>query len=150
MGGRGEGYVVVQVLLLIAVIFAPRLESINPSHNALRLVGVIFLLFGLLVAFLAIMSLGQNLTPLPHPKDKAQLVTSGVYAYVRHPIYSSILLLALGWAAWNASLFTLLATLILAIFFDLKARREERFLQQKFAAYQDYKMRVKKFIPYLY
>jgi protein-S-isoprenylcysteine O-methyltransferase Ste14 len=105
---------------------------------------------GLLIGIIAITKLGQNLTPLPHPKDDSELVTHGVYAWVRHPIYSSLILISLGWALLNSSPLTFFITLLLGIFLDIKSRREEQYLQDKFAAYVDYKKRVKKFVPFVY
>jgi protein-S-isoprenylcysteine O-methyltransferase Ste14 len=149
LGKRGQGYVIIQVVLLVLVALAPRVNSALP-HLTLRILGGCLLGMGLLMGVLAVTKLGQNLTALPHPKEDSSLVTSGIYSLVRHPIYSSVILLAFGWATWNASLLTLFLAFVLLGFFDIKARREEFYLQQKFVAYANYKRRVKKFIPFVY
>ena len=69
---------------------------------------------------------------------------------MRHPIYSGLSLAAFGWSLiWN-SIAALVATLLLLAFFDIKARREERWLEEKFTGYAAYRSRVKKLIPFVY
>ena len=65
-------------------------------------------------------------------------------------IYSGFSLAAFGWSLiWN-SIAALVAALLLLAFFDIKARREECWLEEKFPGYAAYKSRVKKLIPFLY
>ncbi len=149
LGKRGEGYVVIQFVLLALTFIAPRFD--NYRFNGLtRGLGLFLLLMGLVIAIVSIMKLGQNLTALPHPKDNAQLVSTGIYALVRHPIYSALIFISFGWAIWNSSLVALSISVVLGIFLDLKSRREEHYLQQMFPDYASYKKRVKKFIPFGY
>ncbi len=61
---------------------------------------------------------------------------------VRHPIYAGILLGALGWSLLRASTPSLILSLVLALFFDQKAQREETWLEQKFPEYAEYRQRV--------
>jgi protein-S-isoprenylcysteine O-methyltransferase Ste14 len=69
---------------------------------------------------------------------------------VRHPIYTGIVLGALGWAlAWLSVAGAAYAAL-LAVFFDRKARREERWLRSRFPDYAAYAHRVRRFIPGIY
>lgn len=94
--------------------------------------------------------LGRNRTIFPKPNDGSQLICHGVYRLVRHPLYTSLTLLALGWAAWWASWPTLAAGLIQALFLDFKARREETWLRDHFPGYADYARRVRRFVPWVY
>jgi protein-S-isoprenylcysteine O-methyltransferase Ste14 len=80
-----------------------------------------------------------------------ELVTSGVYAYIRHPLYSSLLFL--GWGtffkqpSWPAGLLAVLAT----GFLTLTARAEEAENRSYFGpAYAEYQGRTKMFVPYLF
>ncbi|MFB8789686.1 MAG: isoprenylcysteine carboxylmethyltransferase family protein [Potamolinea sp.] len=109
----------------------------------LGLGGSVLILKGLL-------DLGRNLTPLPYPKAQGTLVQSGVYGIVRHPLYSGLIFAAFSWAIFQLSLSHLLASAIAFIFFDVKARREEAWLTQKYPEYSEYQQRVKKLIPGLY
>lgn len=154
-GTRGEWYVVAQVGIFLLVGFGPReLLGVTAWGRPLSLITLVIGLalggLGGLLGLAGLFYLGANLTPLPHPKDDATLVESGAYALVRHPIYSGLILVAFGWALIVASPLTLLYALILFIFFDLKSRREERWLLRKFERYADYQKRVRKLIPFIY
>lgn len=94
-------------------------------------------------------ALGRGTTPLPKPPEQARLVRTGIYARVRHPLYTSVMLLALGWALSWQSWPSGLAALALIPFFHAKARREERWLRAQFSDYADYEQRVPRFVPRL-
>lgn len=154
-GARGEWYVVMQMGLLALVAFGPPHWPGGPAWPAVgalvgRWAGVALVVWGAGLALAGTWHLGANLTPLPHPKDEATFVQSGAYALVRHPIYSGLIAAALGWALWQAGTLTLLYALLLFGFFDIKSRREERWLAAKFAEYAAYQKRVKKLLPGLY
>jgi protein-S-isoprenylcysteine O-methyltransferase Ste14 len=81
--------------------------------------------------------------------DSAALVTSGPYAYVRHPIYGGMLLAILG-SAMGQSLFWLLPLLVYGPQLVLSARREETFLLQRFPErYRDYMKRTRMLLPFV-
>jgi protein-S-isoprenylcysteine O-methyltransferase Ste14 len=154
-GKRGEWYVIVQVGLFILVAAGPRtwpgLPVWSPFWSRLGTVGgELLFLGGALLAIAGAMSLGGNLTPLPRPKDDATLVVAGVYRLVRHPIYSGLAAMAFGWGLWVNGWLTLGYALLLFVFFDLKSRREERWLREKFPEYAAYQRRVCKLIPFIY
>ena len=152
---RGGWYVVVQGLLIALILFGPQGASlipdgINGSHVTVQVIGYVVALAGLCIAAIAVFNLGKNLTPLPYPKDEGLLVQTGLYQYVRHPIYSGVILVALGWLLIYPNQLTLLYVICLLIFFDLKTRKEEIWLSEKFPEYIHYRKRVKKLIPGLY
>lgn len=152
---RGEWFVVVQTVLFALIALGPAsLEVPLPLPDRLRLVlagiGLLLGALGALLAFAGLLGLGRNLSVLPHPKDDATLVQAGAYAVVRHPIYGGLIIGAGGWALLTDSLITLGYAVLLFIFFDLKSRREERWLARKFPAYEDYRRRVRKLIPFVY
>ena len=74
----------------------------------------------------------------------------GVYGLVRHPIYTAVILLALGYALAFNSVLAVLGALVLFIFFDSKARREELWLMEKYPDYGNYRKQVKKLLPGIY
>ena len=108
------------------------------------------MLVGAGVALAGAMALGRNLTPFPKPSDSAQLVRHGIYAVIRHPLYTSVIAVALGWALVWQSWPALLVAVMLVPFFHAKARHEERWLREKFPDYADYERRVRRFIPWIY
>ena len=154
-GARGEWYVVAQVVLFALVVFGPRTLAGWPSPSGslarvLTLLGIGLMLVGAALSVGGVLRLGANLTPLPYPKDCAELVESGPYAIVRHPIYSGLIFGGPGWAAWVHGPLTLVYALMLFAFFDVKSRLEERWLAEKFEGYAEYRTRVHKLIPWVY
>jgi protein-S-isoprenylcysteine O-methyltransferase Ste14 len=145
--GRGEGWVAGQLVLFAAIGLAPWLLPGAASWpEGLRLpaalAGIALGLAGAAVGGLGALQLGTNLTIFPRPKEDGALVESGVYGLVRHPIYTGVLLCGLGYALVTASAIALLLCVGLWLFFEQKARREERWLRDQFPAYEGYMRRV--------
>ena len=154
-GQQGELYLAIQFLLFALIFFAPLLmpdlvEWPYPWDLIGRGLGIVLGLVGGLVAMAGVLSLGRNLTAVPYPKEDAILVESGAFRIVRHPIYSGIILSSLGWGLLTNSLLALLLTLVLFIFFDVKSRREEQWLCNKYSGYKAYQTRVRKLVPLIY
>jgi protein-S-isoprenylcysteine O-methyltransferase Ste14 len=152
---RGEWFVVFQTFLFALIAFGPGWIAVRPDlpatwRAAALVAGLALGAIGLLLALAGLWWLGDNLSALPHPKDDATLVESGPYRVVRHPIYSGLIVGAFGWALMNTSLLTLIYAAILLAFFDIKSRREERWLARKFPDYAAYQARVAKLIPLIY
>jgi protein-S-isoprenylcysteine O-methyltransferase Ste14 len=150
----GIGFVVVQAILLGILFFGPvhlnSDASIVAPKGLLLWCGYSIFILGTVIALIAAINLGKNLTPLPRPKDNAELIQSGLYRLVRHPIYFGVIVLSIGWGVLQQSALVWLYVVIIAIFFDIKSRKEERWLVQRFAAYADYQGRVRKLIPWTY
>jgi len=152
---RGEWFLIVQAALMLAVFFAPKLDALfgapSPSRSEFSLIaGTLLGIAGLGFVLLGSAALGRNLSPFPKPKESATLIENGVFSVVRHPIYTGFSLCALGWTVARGSGAALISAVVLMVFFDVKARREERWLEGKFASYRAYKGRVKKLIPFVY
>lgn len=153
---RGEHLVALQFVLLFAFVLIPAwnpfagpalLETLTPWRwAALAVFGAV----GLLFAVLGALAIRPYLTPLPYPVEHNQLVQHGVYAWVRHPLYSSQLFAALGWTLYTLSLPHLVILVLGFLFFDYKAAKEEAWLSERHPGYPDYARRVRKFIPWIY
>lgn len=147
---RGEPWVVTQLVLFILFIVAPVAGGDWNRSPLVGMLGIVATAFGIMVLLWSAYSLGRSLTPFPRPLDHGTLVTKGPYRVVRHPIYSGILLMLLGLALATGSLMRLVIVAILLVFFDLKSRSEERWLQERYPEYDHYRTKVKKLIPWLY
>ena len=149
---RGELYVLVQAILLIALFFGPKdlLGLPTKVNQTLWWIGQILFYLGIAIAIWAAILLGPNLTPLPKPKQNGELIRTGLYRFVRHPIYFGVILVCFGWAGTEQTLYTLVLAIILLIFFDLKSRQEEIWLTEKFSEFAEYKITTKKLIPFVY
>jgi protein-S-isoprenylcysteine O-methyltransferase Ste14 len=115
----------------------------------LRWIGLGISLFGLLILLLAILQLNKNLTPFPTPKTDAELVTFGLYRYVRHPIYSGILLMTFGFGIHQENLWRIIISFLLLILFYFKTAYEKMLLLRKFKNYDSYRNKTGRFFPRL-
>jgi protein-S-isoprenylcysteine O-methyltransferase Ste14 len=123
--------------------------SLAVHSPVLQAAGVILLGCGLGVAVWARVCLGRNWGMPMTQKDEPELVTSGPYRKVRHPIYSGILLAVLG-TSLATSLYGLLALVVLGAYFIYSARVEEGQLTSSFpTTYPRYRTRTKMLIPFV-
>jgi protein-S-isoprenylcysteine O-methyltransferase Ste14 len=150
MGRRGESWVIAQALLLLLFAFTPQIGPPWPESEFIRLAGWALVVIGILLLGWSALNLGHSLTPFPRPLPDGELVTTGAYWLVRHPIYFAVLAGVLGVTLITENWLRLVLTGALFLFFDSKARREEIWLQQQYPAYAAYKLRVKKLIPWIY
>jgi hypothetical protein len=102
---------------------------------------------GALLVVPGVLSLRSSFTPLPRPRARTRLRESGVFRLVRHLVYGGAILIGLGWSLADAAL-GLTPTALLALLFDLKARREEAWLLERFSTYAAYRARTpRRFVP---
>lgn len=125
------------------------------AHDATsRLIGLLFIGFAggiLLLAIAAHHSTNKtapNVTPTP--KQGAQLVTTGIYQQVRHPIYTAVLIGILGAAMSHGAGVLYVLWLVFVGFFWAKSRYEEVLLRQTYADYVAYEARSHRFVPYVW
>lgn len=155
-GERGEWYVVIQAVLFVLIGVGPWLWPTAPAWpqplaGIATWLGAVLILIGGTLAVSGLVALGQrNLTALPYPKEGGALVETGPYAIVRNPIYSGLIFGAFGWGFLFHAPLTLLFAAALFVLFDLKSRKEEAWLIERFPEYREYCSRVKKLIPWLY
>lgn len=153
---KGGLWVMGQGLLILLFILLPSRPIPVPTQFPfldLKLHWLVSLLFSLMALVLVgkgMLDLGRNLTPLPYPRDKGNLIQTGVYGIVRHPLYSGLLFFELAWSLYLLSWPHILAALALGLFLDQKANREEQWLLEKYPEYSQYRLKVKKLLPFVY
>lgn len=105
---------------------------------------------GVLLGVWAIAAMGignTNISPLV--KQDAQLITDGPYAFIRHPMYSAVLLAIWPLIADQCSPLRLAAGLILTADLVVKMLYEESLLKERFAGYETYMEKTKRLIPFV-
>ncbi|PTX59766.1 protein-S-isoprenylcysteine O-methyltransferase Ste14 [Kordia periserrulae] len=142
-------YVGVQVLLF-ALYMIPVSALSFSNHIILSVLGMLLLVLGIVMGFISMLQLNTNLTPFPTPVSGSKLIEVGFYKYIRHPIYTSILMVLFGYGMHEASGYKLLVTLALLLLFFFKSTYEEQKLSIRFPKYVDYKKRTGRFFPKLF
>ena len=115
-----------------------------------RIAAIILIAFAITFGVWARRTLGATFTAYPRPVESGQLAVSGPFAFVRHPIYTAIVVMCAAWAWLWQSEIGAAGAVVLLIFFDQKARREERWLAQAYPGYGEYRARVKRLLPWIY
>ncbi|MEI6075244.1 MAG: isoprenylcysteine carboxylmethyltransferase family protein [Verrucomicrobiota bacterium] len=147
---RGGRWVVGQFLLLCAIAILGITCQAAPKSLPMVFCGSAFFVVSAICGLSGMLALGRNLTPFPRPNATALLVQHGIYARIRHPLYTAVFCTVVGWSLIWQSWPALACSLALGVFFDAKARREETWLREKFPEYPDYERRVRRFIPWIY
>jgi len=121
------------------------------SHGVLSsLIGITVFLIGLVISLWALNHNKRgNFYIQPKLKDGCKLITSGIYSYIRHPMYASVILMMAGVFISTPTLLETLLLFALILVLVLKARREEKLWCGHDEAYLQYKERTKLFIPYI-
>jgi len=104
---------------------------------------------GVILAVVAGLGLGTALTPTPVPTQRGSLNTSGLYRFVRHPIYSGVLLIVAGMTLRSASWLHLVVAIATWLFFNRKAAWEEQQLMERYPDYVSYASTTPRFVPRL-
>jgi len=119
-----------------------------PDSESVRRVGLVLTLAGLAFTVWARIHLGQFWSARVGLKEDHELIQSGPYAWVRHPIYSGILVAVMGSAVVAGDYRALLAVVLVWVGLILKARREEKLLSEHFGeAFVQYRQRTGALVP---
>lgn len=152
LGSRGQGWVVLQFVLMAAILAAGFLAPGWPERGAtaLRVAGALLVAAGIALGVWAGRTLGRSLTPFPKPHAGAELVEAGPYGVVRHPIYTAGLAVFAGFGLATGPVALALAGL-LACVWAMKSAVEERFLHDRYPGYEAYAGRVRsRLVPGVY
>ena len=105
--------------------------------------GILIIIIASIFILIAIKDLGRNLSPFPRPKANSNLVTTGIYRFMRHPMYYSLIIISFGVFLTKLSIYHLCLTITLALLIKFKIILEEQYLKNKFKNYFLYKNVVK-------
>lgn len=91
-----------------------------------------------------------NFNIRPEPKASAQLITSGPYRLIRHPMYAALLLAAAAFVVAENTWLKVGLWIALGLILLTKATFEEQLMSEKFPAYSAYRALTKRFVPYIF
>jgi protein-S-isoprenylcysteine O-methyltransferase Ste14 len=148
MRTRPPGLIIIVLAVVLVRVFRNN-NSLAVTSPVIEGVGAFLFVAGLAVAVWARIHLGRNWGMPMTTKEEPELVTSGPYRLVRHPIYSGILLALIG-TSLATDLYWLVIAAVMGAYFLYSARVEERLMAAAFpAAYPHYRARTKMLIPFV-
>lgn len=142
LGSEAVWWVAAQ-LVLFAGWLAVVLSTSQPASTVRSVVGGLMIVLAVGIMEAARRALGKNLTPYPQPRADATLVSTGVYAHVRHPIYTGVILALAGASLLAGSIAAGLVTGVFLAFFTAKSSVEERALAINVPGYRAYRQSVR-------
>jgi protein-S-isoprenylcysteine O-methyltransferase Ste14 len=145
--GVRVGVILVVLLLVHTRVLKGHTSTSDPW---LQGIGLAIFLLGLALAIWARVYLGRNWGMPMSQKADPELVTTGPYRSIRHPIYSGIILAMIG-TTIAVSLYWLAAVVVVGAYFVYSAIMEERYMAGRFPdSYPDYKRSTKMLIPFIF
>lgn len=145
----------IRIVLIVVVVIALQFSSFwkffgYQSSLSVQLIGVVLCVLGMAFAIWARWHLGKNWSGTPSIKEGHELVVSGPYRLVRHPIYTGMLTALLG-SALTGGIIWLVIFIIFCINFIYRVPVEERYMMQIFPQqYPEYKKKTKVLIPFIW
>ena len=141
---RSYAYVGVQFVCLALIIMTGPWLATSPEFFVLEMLGIFFGFWALLTMKL------RNLSALPEIKPSSPLQTSGPYQWIRHPMYSSLLLVMLVLVLEEFTYLRAAVWLVLYLDLVLKLQYEEQLLVNRFPEYRGYQSKTSKLIPWIW
>ena len=140
------GLVAIQGLLIIGILLTP-VGDAWPLPDGLSIFASALTWLGLGLVVWAVIVFGRGVTPSPMPSPKARLQTRGPYRWIRHPMYTGVIVMMAGSTIGRRNWIAALLWVLLVAFFLTKLRWEERRLVENYPGYHEYRGRVPALVP---
>jgi len=140
-------FVAIQGLILVALIVIPG-SNAWPTPSWVHAAATVAIFGGLALIGVASLKLGPGITPTPMPSSMGRLTTTGLYRWMRHPIYTGVLTIVIGMTFQSGSWISLAVGVSAFGFFSVKARWEEARLAERYDGYSEYAKRTPRFFPH--
>lgn len=143
---KGRALVLIQFASLLALLVLPDSGMATPTRALIARSCVVLAMAILVLAFIR---LRDSVTVYPEPREGVPFITSGIYSFVRHPMYLAVLLFGAGMAISKWTIANLIVLVILFIDLQIKYRYEDRLLVAKWPEAAEYQQRVGALLPRL-
>ncbi len=121
------------------------------THSAYNIVGLTLIIIGFINNIVAQVTLRRQYSSTLKIREDHQLITHGLYHFMRHPIYFGVILAAIGIPVYVSSLYGLLTMSVLIPIILTRIRLEEKMLTDEFGdSYRTYQKATSKLIPFIY
>lgn len=111
---------------------------------------LILTFIALIPAGWAIILMNTKLRITPEPAEKAKLITSGPYRFIRHPMYATVISLTLVWIVFDFTYLRFAVYVLLAVNMVIKMYYEENILRNSLEGYKEYMSKSKRIIPFIF
>lgn len=151
MKKTSKDYIYVGIQFILFAVYVIPVQAITfASATFVNVLGIILVVIGVLMGLLSVIQLNKNLSPFPTPINGGELIETGLYKYIRHPIYTSIVSTLVGYGLYSGSAYKILITITLLILFFYKSQYEEKKLSLVFKDYPEYMKKTGRFLPKIF
>jgi protein-S-isoprenylcysteine O-methyltransferase Ste14 len=134
-------------IYLSPVEFVLRGQKLNP---AMIFSGFMLLCAGIIIRLAGLLKLKNNFSTAIETRNNSNLVTTGIYRYIRHPLYLASFMISAAGSLIFSCLFTWIPVLLMLVAVIKRINREEIFLNSHYPEYQEYSLKTNKLLPYIY
>ena len=138
-------------IIILVISFGNLKHPIYAVNTPMRIAGIIILLGALIFRVYTATTLNNSYSYTLEIREGHQLVTSGLYRYIRHPIYTGVILGAFSIPIYSSSLNGFLVTILVIPLFMYRIGNEEKMLIEEYGEeYEEYQEHTWKLFPYIY
>ncbi len=142
---------IIWLILLMVTSFQNLQRPLYTMQSPMNVVGALIFIIGLVITVNAQMTLKRNYSSMLRIREGHQLITHGIYKYVRHPVYTGTLLRTFAIPIYTTSLLGFLFALVGIPLFIYRIGVEEKMLIEEYGdEYLKYMKATSKLIPYIY
>lgn len=143
---NGKELLYLQIFFILVLFYFGSTEVII-SNPILLIIFIVAMILGLWAFY----NMGsKTYSPFPHPRQGGKLTQEGAYKFIRHPMYTAVIMLGLTLFLSAPSFTSFLVFLMLVGVLHIKVDLEEELLSKMHKGYKDYAQKTKKFIPFIY